>query len=58
MIAYIFSTLVFMAIVAIVMFLYKKFLIQAKPDEWMLVLRNGKLIKHGVGISTVKQLFD
>lgn len=35
-----------------------KFLVTSKPDEWMLVIRNGKVIQQGVGISVVLGLSD
>lgn len=37
---------------------YTKFYVSAKLDEWLLVVRNGKVIAHGIGMSVVRRIGD
>lgn len=32
--------------------------VEAKPNEWLLVIRNGKLVRAGVGLKTFAGLLD
>lgn len=52
------SILVPLLILLGVTFYIQAFLIQSKADEWLLVLRDGKVVKQGVGITYVKRLGD
>ena len=56
MIVYIIAALIAMLVVA--GFIFSQVRVVAQPNEWMIVLREGKMIKCGVGISCLKMMND
>lgn len=46
------------ALIAVTVIYMYAFRVQSKPDEWMLVIRNGKVVKSGVGITWTKRWDD
>lgn len=48
----------FLLLVLAALFWMWKMNVTAKPDEWMLVIRNGKVIQQGVGLSRIMQWGD
>ena len=56
MIVYLIGIVLLMAIVAT--FIFSKLRVVAQPNEWMIVLREGKMVKCGVGISCLQMPND
>lgn len=52
------SLLITLLLIGGAAFYFYTFQISSKPDEWMLVIRNGNVINQGVGISTVRRWGD
>jgi hypothetical protein len=37
---------------------YSSLYVQGEPDEWVLIIRNNKLVESGVGLATMRGPFD
>jgi flotillin len=54
---FIVSGLIFLTLVVIVIYLRSRF-VEAKPNEWLLIIRDGKLVKSGIGLKAYLGLTD
>lgn len=48
---------ILLGIIAIVRFIRSRF-VEATPNEWLLVIRDGKLVKSGIGLKAYLGLSD